>query len=59
MRLAEERAKGVKVSDCWCVPLCFTCHDDLHRFGDEETWWALKGLDPVAWAKESWTKWNS
>lgn len=50
---------GKKVHDYWTVPLCFTCHDALHRFGDERTWWDMQGVDAEAWAKETWRKYNA
>ena len=55
---AEPNAMGMKVGDNWCVALCHTCHMTLHAFGDEKTWWDLKGVDPLAWAKSNWEKFN-
>ena len=54
------RAMGarLKVSDEYTVPLCPPCHDGLHRFGDEQTWWDLKGVDPVGWALRNWRNYN-
>ena len=54
VRFAEPSAMGTKVGDNWCVPLCHTCHMQLHAFGDERTWWDLQGIDPLKWAKKSW-----
>ena len=54
VRFAEPSAMGMKVGDNWCVPLCHTCHMQLHAFGDERTWWDLQGIDPLKWAKKSW-----
>lgn len=56
---AMERGVGLKVGDNWVVPLCHGCHMALHRFGDEKTWWDLEGIDPIAWAKESWETYNA
>ena len=38
---------GQKPHDFWCVPLCGKHHDEQHRAGDERTWWASKGIDPI------------
>lgn len=54
VRFAEPSAMGMKVGDNWCVPLCHTCHMQLHAFGDERTWWDLQGIEPLKWAKKSW-----
>jgi len=43
---------GLKVGDNWCVPLCHAHHMELHRFGDERTWWDLQGIDPLEIAKQ-------
>jgi len=40
------------------VPLCRDCHSELHRYGDEKTWWDLIGIDPVNWAKVNWDRYN-
>jgi hypothetical protein len=45
---------GNKVSDEWSVPLCFTHHRALHTVGDEEAWWAEKGIDAKAEALRLW-----
>jgi hypothetical protein len=44
---------GKKSGDNWAVPLCADHHTDLHRFGDERTWWAMRGIDPIKWAEET------
>jgi DNA recombination protein Rad52 len=38
LRFAQARAMSLKVSDEYTVPLCNTCHDSLHRTGDERAW---------------------
>jgi hypothetical protein len=48
----------VKVGDNWVVPLCHKCHMELHHYGDEKTWWDLQGIEPLAWAKDNWEKFN-
>jgi hypothetical protein len=45
---------GNKVSDEWSVPLCFTHHRGLHTVGNEEAWWAEKGIDAKAEALRLW-----
>ena len=51
---AERRGMGQKVGDNWVVPLCHSCHMDLHSFGDEKSWWAIHGVDPIPWAERNW-----
>jgi len=46
----------MKSGDNFAVPLCRTCHTELHRFGDERTWWDLTGIDSVEWAKRNWER---
>lgn len=50
---AEQSAMGKRSGDNWAVPLCADHHSDLHKFGDEQTWWAMHGIDPIEWARES------
>ena len=40
-----------KSGDDWAVPLCYEHHGELHYYGDEKTWWDLKGVDPMEWCK--------
>ncbi len=54
IRYAQPRAMGRKVSDEWTVPLCATHHRALHTVGDEETWWKMRGIDPVTHAEQMW-----
>jgi hypothetical protein len=44
----------MKVSDEYTVPLCSVHHDELHRVGNEKTWWANHGIDPLKVADELW-----
>ena len=46
LRFAQSRAMGRKVSDEFTVPLCRGHHRELHRSGDEATWWKRQGIDP-------------
>jgi hypothetical protein len=58
VNIAMKRGVGLKVGDNWVVPLCHPCHMDLHHVGNEAAWWAIKGVDPVEWARESWERFN-
>ena len=40
LRFAQPRALGRKVSDEYTVPVCRIHHRELHRYGDEVSWWA-------------------
>lgn len=48
------RGMGMKSEDKHAVPLCKKCHDDLHRMGDEYTYFALQGVDAYEWSKNQW-----
>jgi hypothetical protein len=54
LRLAQSRALGRKVSDEFTVPLCRTHHREIHRCGDEGSWWQSSGIDPLAAARALW-----
>ena len=54
VRYAQPRAMGRKVSDEWTVPLCATHHRSLHTVGDEEKWWKVRGINPIAHAEQLW-----
>jgi hypothetical protein len=56
IRFAQPRALGRKVSDEYTVPVCRLHHRELHRYGDEASWWAGVGLDPVPIALELWKR---
>lgn len=49
----EPKARGLKSSDLWCLPICFSHHDpnsrdSIHAVGDERSWWRDRGIaDPV------------
>jgi hypothetical protein len=58
---AQPRARGLKVSDAYSVPLCVPHHDPNHRGsvhhdGDEAAWWELWGIDPLAEAARLWNE---
>jgi hypothetical protein len=58
VNFAEPRGINLKVGDNWVVPLCHSCHMELHHYGAEKTWWDMNGVDPIRWAKENWEKFN-
>ena len=56
IRFAQPRALGRKVSDEYTVPICRTHHGELHRYGDEASWWSGVGVDPVEVALRLWRR---
>jgi hypothetical protein len=54
LRFAQSRALGRKVSDEFVVPLCRGDHREVHRHGDEASWWRGAGIDPTAAARALW-----
>jgi len=54
LKLAQPRSLGRKVSDEFTVPLCGKHHQELHRHGNEATWWANMQVAPIPIAKELW-----
>ncbi|MGA8694600.1 MAG: ERF family protein [Xanthobacteraceae bacterium] len=54
LRFAQWRALGRKVSDEFTVPLCRTHHREIHRCGNEESWWQNRGIDPQMAARALW-----
>jgi hypothetical protein len=56
IRFAQPRALGRKVSDEYTVPVCRLHHRDLHSYGDEASWWAGVGIDPLPIALEFWRR---
>ena len=56
LRFAQPRALGRKVSDEYTVPVCRLHHRDLHRYGDEASWWAGVGIEPLPIALELWRR---
>ena len=56
IRFAQPRALGRKVSDEYTVPVCRVHHRDLHGYGDEASWWAGVGIDPLSIALELWRR---
>jgi hypothetical protein len=56
LRFAQPRALGRKVSDEYTVPICRIHHRELHRYGDEPSWWAGVNVDPLSIALELWRR---
>ena len=56
LRFAQLRALGRKVSDEFTVPLCRMHHRELHRVGDELSWWQKNSIDPMQHAYALWTQ---
>jgi ERF superfamily len=56
LRFAQPRALGRKVSDEFTVPVCRLHHRELHRYGDEASWWAGVHVDPLPIALELWRR---
>jgi hypothetical protein len=54
LRFVQPRALGRKVSDEYVVPLCRTHPREVHRHGDETSWWAAAGIDAVGVALRLW-----
>jgi len=54
VRFAQSRALSRKASDEFTVPLCRGHHRELHRSGDEATWWEKAGIDPTLNARALW-----
>jgi ERF superfamily len=56
LRFAQHRALGRKVSDEFTVPLCRGHHREVHRSGDEASWWSKAGIDPIGAARTLWAE---
>jgi hypothetical protein len=59
LTFAQPKARGLKASDEFTVPLCVACHMSLHLHGDERKWWDRFKIDPLAVAKKLWAAWHS
>lgn len=57
LQRAQPRALGMKTGDEWTVPLCHSCHMELHRVG-ENKYWIVRGVDPYEWATQSHKEWR-
>jgi hypothetical protein len=56
IKFAEQRTMGRKVSDRFTVPICRLHHRELHRRGNERTWWQKQAIDPLVVAAGLWAK---
>jgi hypothetical protein len=56
IKFAEQRALGRKVDDRFTVPICRLHHRELHRRGNERTWWQNQGIEPLTVAATLWAK---
>ena len=54
LRFAQSRALSRKVSDEFTVPVCRTHHREIHRCGDEASWWRNNGIEPFVAARTLW-----
>jgi DNA recombination protein Rad52 len=54
LTFAQPRARGLKTSDEWVVPLCNLHHRELHDRGDERAFWQSKGIDAQHSAMALW-----
>jgi ERF superfamily len=54
LRFAQHTALSRKVSDEFTVPLCRGHHREIHRHGDEATWWKNTRIDPTIAARALW-----
>jgi hypothetical protein len=54
LRFAQPRALGMKVSDEFTVPLCRGHHRQLHKSGNEMSWWKDVKIDALEIAKRLW-----
>ena len=54
IRFAQPSALGRRVSDEFTVPLCRVHHRELHRIGNERSWWDQLNIDPVPIALRFW-----
>jgi hypothetical protein len=54
LTFTQPRALGRRVSDEFIVPVCRVHHRELHRSGDEATWWRRLNIDPIPVALKLW-----
>jgi hypothetical protein len=54
LRFMQPMALGRKASDEFTVPLCRGHHRELHRCGDESSWWHKAAIDPTVHARKLW-----
>jgi hypothetical protein len=54
IRFAQPSALGRRVSDEYTIPLCRLHHRELHRIGNERSWWDQLKIDPLPIALRFW-----
>jgi hypothetical protein len=54
VKFAQLPTIGRKVSDKYTVPICRLHHRELHRLGNEPSWWQAQGIDPLPVAATLW-----
>ncbi|MGY4286208.1 hypothetical protein ACVWXO_005428 [Bradyrhizobium sp. LM2.7] len=54
LKFAQARTLGRKVSDEFTVALCRAHHQELHRHGNEQAWWANLQIAPLPVAQDLW-----
>lgn len=47
-----DRGMGYKSPDRYAVPLCNGHHRELHRLGDESSFFLRYGIDPYRWVRD-------
>ena len=56
LTFAQPRARGLKVSDEFTVPVCLEHHNAAHAEGDERLFWSWAGIDPLGVAARLWAQ---
>jgi DNA recombination protein Rad52 len=56
LKFVQPRARGLKTSDEWVVPLCAVHHRELHDRGDERSFWESRSIDAEGAAQKLWTE---
>lgn len=56
LSFVQPRARGLKASDEWTVPLCAIHHRELHDRGNELSFWQAHKVDPKAAAEALWAR---
>jgi hypothetical protein len=56
LQFAQPRAMGRKSSDEFTVPLCRVHHREIHRRGNEVTWWEEVKINPLEVAERLWSQ---